>query len=166
MKKISILLALLLLMCLPRLAGAWTQEFRNDYAEANAIYLWMDSATGAFETTTFGGGHFDWILAVDQPSQQFMYGPPKPTGTAGIYVNFTDPNTTSLSFQWAEVQWSGGSYTLLGSGTIDWSGSGWGYSGGFDHEEDITPIPIPASVLLFGTGILGLGLLGFRRRKV
>jgi hypothetical protein len=165
MKKITLLLALMLLMCLPNVAGAWTQEFRNDYAATNAIYLWMDSSSVTFGTTELMGGHSDWTLVLDQLTKQVMTGPAKPANTAGIFVNFTGDRSAPLSFQWAEVQWSGDIYTLLGSGTVGWSGSGWSYDDTFTHGGDITHIPVPASFLLLSTGLVGLGLMGFRRKR-
>jgi hypothetical protein len=41
-------------------------------------------------------------------------------------------------------------------------------SGGADYQDYVVrnpnPVPLPPSVLLFGTGLLGMGLIGFRRR--
>jgi len=42
-----------------------------------------------------------------------------------------------------------------------WGSSGW--TGG-PSTEPFSPVPIPASALLLATGLLGMGLLGFRRK--
>ncbi len=93
MKKLSLILALILVMALPGLAGAWTyiQEFRNDYGDANAIYLWMDTPEVTFGPTTFGVGHPGWQLAVNTQTQQYMYGPAISPPAGGIYVTFNAP---------------------------------------------------------------------------
>ena len=128
MKKPFFILPLILLLCIPVAAGAWTQELANDYPQANAIYLWMDPAKPQVDSgvSTFGGGHTDWILASNQPMQQFIEGPAKPGGTAGLYLNFTSSQSQPFSFQWAEVQWNDKIYSLLGSGSLEGDSSGWG----------------------------------------
>jgi hypothetical protein len=127
----------------------------------------MDTAASpspqvVFGGTTFNGGHSGWTLESNQPMQQFMSGPATPIHTGGILVNFS--STQPFSFQWAEVQWNGASYTLLGSGTVLYSGSGWSPDSTFDHRGDIVPLPLPASALLLSTGLLGMGLVGWRRK--
>ena len=166
MKKLTLTVILISLLGLPVAAGAWTQQFRNDYPETNAIYLWMDPATPQvdFAATTFGGGHADWILASNQPLQQFMEGPAKPKGTAGIYVNVPDSTSQPFSFQWAEALWSGDDYTILGRGSVSWNGSGWAVGNTFTHSGDIVHLPLPPAVLLLGSGLLALALLKLRRR--
>ena len=60
------------------------------------------------------------------------------------------------------------SYTLLGSGSLIYSAIGWTYpitnngvNATFTHQFDIvTRAPLPPTVLLLGTGLLGLMGLG------
>jgi hypothetical protein len=174
---------LAVLMCLPGLAMAmtatdlppipshsWTQEFQTDLNGTNAIYIWMDSATPqvTIENEYFNSNHAGWAVAVNNPMYVYSYGPGYPANTPGIFVTFTGDSTTDVfSFQWAEVQWSGDNKNILGTGILDYSyNNGWTTgTGTFTHTDDIRPIPLPASALLLGSGLFGLGLLGWRRRN-
>jgi hypothetical protein len=52
--------------------------------------------------------------------------------------------------------WSfGGPMGLLGANPLS----------GSSTSADVSPTPLPASALLFGSGLVGLGLLGWRRER-
>lgn len=48
---------------------------------------------------------------------------------------------------------------------FDWSNSVAEAGFRFDIETDVTPVPLPASILLIGTALAGLGLFGRRRKQ-
>lgn len=65
--------------------------------------------------------------------------------------------------------WEDKSFSFVASGysvTLEFvSTSGWPYYHGAAIDNVRMFAPLPASVLLLGTGLAGLGLLGFRRRQ-
>jgi len=108
----------------------------------------------------------DWDLFIDEPGKEYF----STNNTNISNITFTQYWTSkgampAFSFQWAEVKWDANweTYTLLGSGTLSHR-NGWVPSSKFTHEQDIqSPAPLPATILLLGTGLLGL--IGLRRRQ-
>jgi hypothetical protein len=152
----------------PDLTVDWTQQFQNDFAGTNTMYFWMDTvpspATQAiFTGVTFGGGHSAWQTFSLMSMAAAIYGPATGANTGGIYMSFSDPSSVPFSFEWAEVAWSGATYELKGSGTAVWSGGGWGSKSDFTHSADINPVPLPPSVWLLGSGLLGL--VGLKKKS-
>lgn len=85
---------------------------------------------------------------------------------AGPAVNFATPGDTYGPFS-AFYNYD---CTLLPDGQCDsfdlqiaFTGSGGGDSISFTARHEITPVPIPSTMLLFGTGLIGLAR--FRRKK-
>jgi hypothetical protein len=105
---------------------------------------------------------------------------PPSTDVNGILV-FTPSSNIYLSaqqFYWVAVQpvsgeldWAftdnGASVAYSFDGGLTWpAASRFTDNGAFLMQVNATPTPVPASVLLLGTGRVGLGAMAWRRRKV
>jgi hypothetical protein len=162
--KLLMLLTLGAVICLPGMALADTtfQQFTTDF-KPNAFYLWMDQTNPVFSGVT--GLPAGWDLFIDESGKEYI----STNNTNNSNITFTQSWTSTgamptFSFQWAEVSWDAnwGKYTLLGSGTLSHT-TGWVVSSNFTHGQEIqSPVPLPPTVLLLATGLLGL--IGLRRQ--
>ena len=145
-------------------ASTLQQTFTNDYA-SNAIYLFADNPVNlSFTSATFSGGASGWSLTVNTGDELAMSGTVLTPGSGLFNVTF---NYTSLpfSFQWAEVLTGTTTNTVLGSGTLNWNGSGWSTNSAFTHLSAInpaSPVPVPAPIWLLGSALVGLICIGRR----
>ncbi len=169
--KSLIVLTLGAVICLPGMALAYTINtgtLATSY-NPNAVFLFMDG------TATMTIQNFlpaSWTISEETPSEIILTGPNIGIGQVFFDLTFTSASLP-VSCQWAEVQWASDfqSYTLLGSGTLIYSASGWTYpitdngvDPTFTHQSDIVdPAPLPPTLLLLGTGLLGL--IGLQRKS-
>jgi hypothetical protein len=167
--KLLMLLTLGAVICLPGMALAYTFNtgtLQTSY-NPNAVYLFMDG------TATMTIQHFlpaSWTISEETPSEIILTGPNIGIGQVFFDLTFTSASLP-MSCQWAEVLWASDhqNYTLLGSGSLFYSGSGLtipttdnGVDPTFTHQSNI---PLPPTVLLLGTGLLGLIGLGRKSRR-
>jgi len=172
--KLLMLLTFGAVICLPgmALADTITTEFETSY-NPNAVYMFMN---GPATMTIQNLLPASWAISEETTKEIILTGPN--VGISQVFFDLTFTYASlPVSFQWAEVQWASDyqSYTLLGSGALTDSGSGWtgpttdnGVDPSFTYQSDIgdpvDPVPLPSTALLLGSGLLGLALLGFRRK--
>lgn len=126
----------------------------------------------AFNVTVGGVSVFSQVFAM-QSNGTMTYIPP-----SGVLLS-------SSSNLIAEISYPDGAYNMYlepafqniahtgNSLTISWFASGDRWQGGGDESWAIdnvqvglnNPVPLPPSVLLLGTGLLGLGAVGWRRKR-
>jgi hypothetical protein len=99
-------------------------------------------------------------------------------------ISLSDESSGDLSFSWdsttssgyysslhdALSQWSNssdrdGGYQLYGGGSFRFNQVNWNTSASYGGGQDTAPVPEPATMLLFGSGMIGLASLGLRKNR-
>jgi hypothetical protein len=165
MLKLILVLAVGIVICLPCIASAWTYRIGDD-GQWNGLHYDIDK----FEFFIISGGPFadpsqtdfsvsGWHATLVNPQYSLATGP----GADSLYwtFNFAGPSTGTIILDW--LAYSGGG--LLGDVRVTITGTG----GSFSYVNTVDPpsydrsaIPLPATILLLGTGLLGL--VGLRRQ--
>jgi hypothetical protein len=167
--KSLVILALALVICLPGVASAdytYTQTwYENGLYGTPALNKTFDMVEAILVTpgaTWVGTGltgltASDWTVDLVNPqtataSAASLYDVSQ-TGDFWFTTTATSPTDTGVSFEW--LLFNDG--TFVGGALVTFS------SGGVWSSTELTHAPLPPTVLLLGTGLLGL--IGLRRKS-
>jgi hypothetical protein len=178
--KLILVLTLGVVICLPGVAGAitadgtvvadWDQQF-NESGVGNFTSMEFFMVSGGSEWTKgahdFGNG--SWSGEIVNPDYAMATG--NATTNMNFYLNGTDvgpPNVFSFDF----LAWDGDilTGTLKEHVRATYNNGGWSFAASYtdvqcyDRTDPPPAVPLPPSVLLLGTGLLGLGLLPWRHK--
>lgn len=146
--------------------GTYTISTADTSGSADCPFLLTTCASAGNYTVTVGAGQigahmkFAWgttegidVLNVWQPGDWTALNPTDAiwTGAGGTY--------TGPVYDFVSTDWNGDNNA--GAGMID--GPFAGFNANFSVNQDVAPVPVPAAVWLFGSGLLGL--VGIARRK-
>jgi hypothetical protein len=174
--KLLVVLALGLVICLPGAALAWSsldQGYYDNYPLTGApevpidkIEFFIVDGSVTFAATplvTYASPGFSgWTVIVISPTHVVAtYDSASGPTSATWYYQFTGPtpvpnytlvwNAYGDSFEYGEI-------VQLANGSL------YNPVPGYYFTNAAYVVPLPASVLLLGSGFLGLGLLGWRRK--
>jgi hypothetical protein len=172
--KFLCVLALGLIICLPGVAYAWTslqQGYYDNYpltgdpaVPIDKIEFFIVDGSVTFAATplvTYANPGFSgWTVTVISPTHVVATNASAPT-SATWYYQFTGstpvPNYTLVWNAYSD-KFEYGEIVTLANGGLSTPPPG-------DYFRDAAyVVPLPGSVLLLGSGFLGLGLLGWRRK--
>ena len=172
--KFTVMLALAAVICLPSMASAdyiqnwvengWygTPAVRQPWNTAEAFLLSPGTWTGTGLTINSGT---NWTVTLISPTYALATGDlfnPITQGNFYFTTSATDLTAVPFSFDWVLSNHS----VIVGvQRSIYTPGSGWSYADVTANPptENRSPVPLPPTLLLLGSGLVGLGLL--RRRK-
>jgi hypothetical protein len=117
-------------------AGSWTVTFDP----SSDLFGNAQSSITSLVSGTFSGLTMAWL---DAPDDSVLSSTPITSIITTLGTTFTSPDLPSQKLQ---ISWTN---SLAGAG--------------FDTEAVFNPVPLPAAVWLFGSGLLGL--IGMARRK-
>jgi len=169
--KLLCVLVLGLVICFPVWATAKNIYGYEDGAgyPFDTIEMFFTDPTALTSPTEKGFDHAGWTSQLIN-SQYSKASGPAVTPPDRLYFTLTMPDPSSICDY---IVWNGGvGGTLVYTQHMTWNGTSFGittFSGdgyhGYGTGESYNRTPIPASVLLLGSGLVGLALLGFRRRQ-
>jgi hypothetical protein len=176
LSKFMVMLALAAVICLPGMAYAdYVQSwYENGLYGSPATYQIWDKA----EAFLVSGGTWTepglainsgtgWTVTLINPTYALATTDTAYVSKASEYFNFTtyatDRTAAAFVFDW--ILWHG--TTIVGVDRLTWTPTG-GWSGAeipptTPPTENRSPVPLPPSMLLLGSGLVGLVLL--RRKK-
>jgi hypothetical protein len=132
-------------------AAPWTQVFKNDY-DLDAIHFWITDGNVTFVSWQQPKNPDPWVTDVFEPTHVAGSGAMIQAGKGSWQVRFSDK--TPFTMQWAEIL--GG--IIQGSGSLIYD-KGWTSSPDFTME--VSQVSIPTTLLLLGSGFVGL--VGIRK---
>jgi hypothetical protein len=171
--KILMVLALAVVICLPATASAtitnidgliadWTQQFvENGVGNYDSMEVFMFSGGSEWTGTGFSSfSNGSWSGEIINPGYAMAQGDAVTNMTFNLSgTDVGPPNVFSFDF----LAWNG--TTLVEHVGATYNG-GWHFSAPFVSDADDydrSAVPLPPSLLLLGSGLMGLGFL---RRKV
>jgi hypothetical protein len=179
--KLVMTLALGVLICMPGMANAsWTsvnQGWYDNYPEGNNPPVPVDqldftivSGSATFDTTplaSYGSPGFSgWTVTSYSPTYVVVTNPSAPTSATWEYIFSGSSPVANYNLVWYGYyhgQFQVSENDIVGNGGVDFGPSGDGMYD-YTYTPPPDPVPLPPSVLLLGTGILGLVVLGWGRK--
>lgn len=166
---ILLLLTCCFSICGPNRASAWSYTIGDD-GQWNGTHYELNK----FEFFMINGGTFTqqpqtdfsvpgWTATLVNPQYSLATGP----GAGLLYwtFNFTGSASDPIILDWLAYSEN----MLVGAARVTLAGNGFSYvnlSSLDDTSYDRTPaVPLASTLLLFASGLMGLGLMGRRRRK-
>lgn len=142
----------------------WSQEFytNNGGFAFTAIQSFLETPGVNFAGPFTGAPSFPagWTSTQVNPQYVLMSGP----NAGDFYFNLGVTSSPSVPFTVDFDIWNGTTFETNESGSASWTGSAWTYGSLLQPPGDENTTPEPATLLLFATGILGLGLVVRRAR--
>ena len=172
--KFVFLLGLVAVISLPGNASAdFVQSWvENGYYGSPSVQQTWDRveafliSPGNWTGTGLGFPEAGWTSTLVNPQYVVASGPSFNSSVTGNFYFNTSATDPSGPFVWDWFLWNGG--TIVGVQQSIWSPSGgWNFVEITSNIpfENRSPVPIPGSLLLLGSGLLGLVSLGWRRKK-
>jgi hypothetical protein len=144
-------------------SGSWAQRFNeSNVGLYNRLEGFMISTDDTFEAPGFSGfSAAGWTGTL--VTNEYI------RATTGFALSNMDFNITfedlrSDPLQFVFVAWYND--VMREAALANWSGSAWTFSAYTGDVKDLVPVPEPGTIVLLGTGLLGLCFYGRRRMQI